>query len=81
MMKMEMEYKMPTTVAPRGSEPTRDGNPPKPPMGTKMGSAPPPGQEKPVAGHGLGFALPVGAQNPGSTVRHCEAEVRPSKLP
>ena len=36
MMKMEMEYKMPTTVAPRGSELTRDGNPRKPPTATRM---------------------------------------------
>ena len=53
----------------------------EPPTGTRMGSAPPPGHEKPVAGHGLGIALPVGAQNPGSTVRQCEAELSPSELP
>jgi hypothetical protein len=48
-----------------------------PPCAMMIGSAPPncvssaaPGQRKPVAGHALGSAEPVGAQNPGCTGEH-----------
>ena len=43
-------------------------------------SATAPGQKNPVAGHGSGSALPVGAQKPGSTGAHVVEEMAPIAL-
>jgi hypothetical protein len=55
-----------------------------PPCAMMIGSAPPncvssaaPGQRKPVAGHALGSAEPVGAQKPGCTGAHRPFAVAP----